>query len=55
MDIKCARCGKSAEKQSGGVRRSWRQGAPVYCGRKCAGLARRKHKTKAQKVEEKRI
>lgn len=55
MKIVCAWCSKPAVKASGGDRRSWRIGAPVYCGRRCAGLARRKGKTKTQRVEEKRI
>jgi hypothetical protein len=53
--IQCARCGKSAGKEAGGVNRSRRAGAPVYCGMKCAGMARRQHKTKTQKREEKRL
>lgn len=53
--IVCAQCKRPARKATGAVRRSWRIGAPVYCGRRCAGLARRKHKTKTQRTEEKRL
>ena len=55
IDVICARCGSLTAKEAGCVNRSARIGAPIYCGRKCAGLARRKHKTIAQKREEKRI
>jgi hypothetical protein len=37
------------------VRRARRDGKRLFCNRRHAGLARRTHKTKAQKVEEKRI
>jgi hypothetical protein len=50
MLIVCPQCGKSAEKAAGAVNRSQAQGAPVYCGRACAGEARRKHLTNEQKV-----
>lgn len=49
----CGHCGTLAEKESGGINRSQRAGSPLYCGRECAGLARRKHKTKEQLVAEK--
>lgn len=55
ITLNCTRCGKRARKLSGGVNRSRRLGLPLYCGRRCAGLARRKHKTKAQRIEEKRL
>lgn len=49
----CGHCGTLAEKESGSVNRSQRAGFSLYCGRECAGLARRKHKTKEQLVAEK--
>ncbi len=55
MRIICAHCGKGAHQATGAVNRARRKGAPLYCDRICAGLSRRKHKTKAQKVEEKRL
>lgn len=55
IDSKCARCGRCVSKQSGAVNRARRIGAPIYCGRKCAGLARRRHKPKAIRIEEKRL
>lgn len=55
MKIKCAHCGKTAEKAPNEVNRARREGLRIFCNRRCAGLARRKHKTEAQKVEEKRL
>lgn len=52
--IRCARCGRLLIKPTGEVNRARNAGAPLYCGRRCFGLARRCHKTKAQKVKEKR-
>jgi hypothetical protein len=43
------------DKPSGAVNRAREAGLRLFCGRKCSGLARRKHKTKAQKKEEKRL
>lgn len=43
------------EKPAGAVNRARAAGLRIFCSRRCAGLGRRKHKTKAQKVEEKRI
>jgi hypothetical protein len=51
----CAYCGREADKPTGAVNRSRAIGAPLYCNKRCAGLGRRKHKTKAQKVAEKRL
>lgn len=55
MQVCCAQCGTLCDKPSGAVNRAREIGAPLYCNRTCAGLARRKHKTAAQKVEEKRL
>lgn len=55
MKIICPHCRKTKDKPAGAVNRARAIGAPIYCGRRCAGLGRRKHKTKAQKVEEKRL
>jgi hypothetical protein len=55
MKYRCAHCGKLAERSAGHVNRSRRLGMALYCGRRCFGLASRTHKTKAQKVEEKRL
>jgi|GEM_PF-1826425 len=41
VEIICPQCGVCAYKPSGAVNRARRAGAPVYCGRECAGLARR--------------
>jgi hypothetical protein len=50
----CPQCRKPAYKPVSAVNRARAAEAPIYCGRVCAGLARRKpEKTKAQKVAEK--
>ncbi len=54
VKFRCAHCGAKTEKPTGAVNRARSKGAPLYCHRDCAGLARRKWKTKAQKVAEKR-
>jgi len=51
----CAFCDVTAERPAGHCNRSLARGDKLYCGRRCSGLGRRKHKTKAQKVEEKRL
>lgn len=53
--IQCSHCNKKNFKPKGAVTRARNINAPLYCNRTCAGLARRVGKTKAQKVEEKRI
>ena len=53
--IVCARCGAKGTRAASEINRARRLGAPLYCTRRCAGLARRKHKTKAQKIKEKRL
>jgi hypothetical protein len=47
--ITCAHCGQDADKLSGGVNRSRKAGLPLYCGRKCAGLAKRVERTAAER------
>lgn len=51
----CAYCGKPHGRSTGHVNRSLAQGLRLYCSRKCSGLGRRKGKSKAQRVEEKRL
>lgn len=55
MKFRCAYCGSAADKTSGAVNRARVAGLNLYCDRKCASLGRRKGKTKAQLVEEKRL
>jgi hypothetical protein len=55
MKFRCAHCGKTAEKPTGEINRARNEGRKLYCGRRCFGLAQRKHKTKAQRKEEKRL
>lgn len=49
VKFKCNYCGKSSEKHSGHINRSRSIGAPVYCGRVCAGLGRRTNETEEEK------
>lgn len=42
MRLVCAQCGGAFERGAGHVNRSRAIGAPLYCGRVCAGLGRRK-------------
>lgn len=55
MKLKCDHCGKSIDKPTNEVNRARRGGFRLFCDRRCSGLAKRLHKTKAQKVEEKRL
>lgn len=51
----CPECKCNTEKPNGQYNRAVRAGLPIYCGKKCAGIARRKNKTREQRKEEKRI
>jgi hypothetical protein len=51
----CAQCGKAGKKRLGDINRAAKSGSPLFCGRKCFGRSRRLYKTKAQKIEEKRL
>lgn len=51
----CAYCGKPHGKGIGAINRAKKINAPLYCGRKCAGRGRRNNKTKAEKIEDKRL
>ena len=51
----CAFCGNVAQRLPRDINRAAQGGHPLFCNRKCFSLSRRKHKTKAQKVEEKRV
>lgn len=53
MKFRCAYCKKWRDKPTGEVNRARLIGAPLYCDRKHAGLARRSNKTKTQKRAEK--
>lgn len=55
MKIKCPHCGKTAEKDASAVGAALKYGRRIFCSRLCSGLGRRKHKTKVQKIEEKRL
>lgn len=55
MKYRCAHCGKANDKSAGHVNRARARGLSLYCNRKCSGLGRRNGKTKAQRIEEKRI
>ena len=55
IEIICPVCQKSALKESGAVNRAKGCGSPIYCGRACAGVGRRKGLSKAERVEAKRL
>lgn len=55
MKYRCAHCGKENDKWAGHVNRARARGLNLYCNRRCSGLGRRLGKTKAQRVEEKRL
>lgn len=50
----CSHCGKTAEKSTGEINRAKKAGRRLFCSKICFGLDRRKWKTKAQKVAEKK-
>jgi hypothetical protein len=51
----CKHCGETTKQSWGAINRAAKLGKPVYCDRKCAGLAHRADKTPEQKKEEKRL
>ncbi|MDC9825654.1 hypothetical protein PRN20_18120 [Devosia sp. ZB163] len=53
--FQCAHCTATATTSNGNYNRAAKIGAPLYCGKECAGLARRKWKSPAQRKEEKRV
>lgn len=55
MKIRCEHCRRWTEKARGHVNRSRKAGMPIFCDRWCFGASRRQYKSKAQKVEEKRL
>ena len=55
MLVICFNCGKQFDKRIGEINRAIKRKAPVYCNLACAGIARRKHKTKERLIEEKRL
>jgi hypothetical protein len=55
ITVRCSYCGDPIKRERGHVTRSSQLGLRQFCGRRCFGLDRRKGKTKAQKVAEKRL
>ncbi len=55
IEIACPHCGDHVSKSVGAINRARRIGAPIYCSRECAGIARRRHRTKAQMIAAKRL
>lgn len=47
--ITCPHCRKRAKKESGAVNRARKNGCPVYCSRRCSGLARRVKRSRAER------
>lgn len=54
MKFNCSRCGAEADRPTGHINRQRSIGAPLYCGRKCFGLTRRKHRSKSELIERKK-
>lgn len=54
-EIKCANCGKKHLRHNGHINRSRAIGAPLYCGRECAGQGRRDTRTIAEKKQAKHL
>jgi hypothetical protein len=55
MKIICGYCKSEADLPTGAVNRARKKGAAIYCNRVCAGLGRRKGKTREQRIEDKRL
>ncbi len=55
MKMICVYCGKESERMVGHINRAKKLGAPIFCNKTCFGLNRRLHKSKEQKVAEKRL
>lgn len=53
MKWACCYCGSDFEIANAALNRARNKGLNVYCDRKCAGLGRRRGKTKEQKVKDK--
>jgi len=51
--LSCPQCATQFHAAQSHINRAARGGSHVYCGRECAGIARRKHKTDDQKKREK--
>lgn len=51
----CSHCGKRVKQLPQYIRRARKAGLPIFCDKRCFGLSRRVVKSKAQKVEEKRL
>lgn len=53
----CPQCGTEFEAKTGALNRAQKIGAPLYCGRECAGLARRLKNppTEAERKDAKRL
>lgn len=55
IDFVCDQCGDASQKRAGDYNRSKKNGANLFCSRKCAHESRRIHKSLEQKKEEKRL
>lgn len=51
VKVKCRYCGKEVEKDLGDVNKANKICAPIYCDKKCAGLARRTSIEEKKKVK----
>lgn len=53
VSFQCAHCGATSHTSTGAFNRAINRGAPLYCGKECSGLARRKWKSPKQRKAEK--
>lgn len=51
--VSCAHCDKVIYKRTGDINRARNRGMSIYCGRKCAGIAKRSNKSLEQRKAEK--
>lgn len=52
--VHCGHCNAIVKQSTSAINRALRNGSRIYCNKECSGLGRRKHKTKEQKIAEKR-
>jgi hypothetical protein len=55
ISFTCAHCGRKASRTAGHVNRARARGLNLYCSLECSALGRRTKRTKAEKIEAKRL
>ena len=53
--MKCDYCCRTLDRRLAEIKRAMKIGAAIYCDRKCSGMARRIPRTKAERVQAKRL